>query len=391
MDDLSTHNVFVEASGLYCAAGDSAAGVADALVQGRQNRAALPFPGDWLPCNSAYIVADPDAATLGIDRKALRTMEKQSRLALHGAMLAANGSLGSADPSRVGLFVGLPTIEEEVPAWSALEEIHRSKNKRLPQELLMAATPKFSGLVLLNSTACAHISGQLGISGAMGAFSQFADAGAQSLIEGALSIVEGENDVVLAGGVSPKINPFLFLQYEHLGALDGDGLVPGEATAFVRLSNAPAASAQTPVRIAGFGRSFAVEAKRRLDARIRAMTRALDSAGIAPADVDWIMFDRVSGGGGSRGELEALESLFERDASALPLCTSNPATGFTGPADPVLGVALALEGLRQGYRLRVDAERRVAEREAADVKHVLINASGFHGQFVSLVLARDAR
>lgn len=47
--------------------------------------------GSWSELPEVFAVPDPDASTLGIHRKALRTTVKQTRLAMYGAQLALKG------------------------------------------------------------------------------------------------------------------------------------------------------------------------------------------------------------------------------------------------------------------------------------------------------------
>jgi 3-oxoacyl-(acyl-carrier-protein) synthase len=115
------------------------------------------------------------------------------------------------------------------------------------------------------------------------------------------------------------------------------------------------------------------------------MAEALERAGIAPADIDWILFDPHCGRCGTVAELAALNGLF----GGLPVLGAwHRVCGHLGPAQPVFNLAVAEAALREGWRIATDVEGRFIERQSVPVRHILINASGFRGQFASLVISR---
>src|SRR5690606_16605351 len=228
------HTVRLSAPAVYTATGTDPAALWEALVAGKDTSSPCEhLAGPWPPLDNVFLVDDPDAATLGVHRRVLRTSEKQARMALYGARLAlagpaADGPVGGPD---WGLYLGLPTVDEELLRLDALQRLHKIAGQ--PGEvaaLYGREVPPFSGLSHLNSTAAAHISAAFGLMGAMAAYSPFSDAGLQALIDGVLSVAEGENEAAVIGAVSPKVHPLLFAQYENLGS---NGAAPGEGSAFL--------------------------------------------------------------------------------------------------------------------------------------------------------------
>ena len=355
-------NVYIDGGAASCAAGADIAAIWNAMAGGRQLRSPLPCPAfEGWPWPEVFLVEEPDAAALQVDRKLLRTMEKQSRLMLFGAAqaLAAHPLPADADRSRAGLYLGLPTVDEAVPPMTVLETMHEEGRTVLDSELLHREVPAFFGLSTLNSNACAHISGTFGLCGSMGAYSPYADAGLQAVIDAALSVANGENTCALAGAVSPKINPPLLLQYEHNGWLADARRVPGEGVAFAMLSGAAAADS---VRIAGYARGFILGPGQAAATRARVQQRALAMAGIGADQVDWWLPDGAA-----------------------------DVTGDLGPAGPVLDLLLAVHAIRHRKRLRFVAHGQPQAEEAGLVRHVLVGAQGPEGQYAAVVVSGESK
>lgn len=375
--------VRVEAAGIYAADGTA---LEDLLAGRRAAPSPLPFASGWLPRAEAFAAAEPDLRSSVYDRKALRTMDKQARLALAAAITCGAGLEPFADPARVGLFMGMPTVEEPVPSWEALAELGPDPADRAAMlQTFLTSTPPMTGLILLNSTACSHVASQFGVTGPTGVFSPWADAGLQALVEAAWSIVEGDNNRALVGGAAPTLNPFLYLHYEAQGLLgQGEALPPpGEGAAFVALRGGePEAGAAV---LSGYARLFEPDPAQAAAARARCIEAALESAAVTAAEVGWVLFDPHCGRAGVAAELSALQAVF---GGLPPLGAWHEAVGHLGPAQPVLNVAAAAEALGGAGRVVCDGAGRCLGRETAPLRHVLINASGFEGQFACLVMSR---
>jgi len=377
--------VAVEASGLHCAAGSTVAELLAAWAAGGKPPARLPFASDWLPGATAYLLDEPNLRSQLYDRKAVRTLDKQALNALAAALACAKPLAGFADPARVGLYMGMPMVEEPVPSWETLGALGRvGADLAAIQHSILGDTPPLTSLMILNSTAASHIASQFGVTGTTGVFSPWADAGLEALIEAAWSIAEGDNDRALAGASAPTVTPFLYFNYETQGLLDtGAGLpVPGEGAAFVALRPADGGPAAC---LAGYARGFEPDPQAAQAARRRCMEAALASAGVAAADIGWILFDPLCGRAGVAAERAAIAELFGADA---PLCGWHEVCGYLGPAQPVFDVAAAAAALLEGWRVVENPKGQGLERQDVAPRHVLINASGCRGQFVSLVMSR---
>lgn len=380
----SSDVVYLELPALYSSSGIGLDPLWQALCAGNARPQPLDGAGKVWPQREAYQIDKLDLSFLGVDRKTLRTMTRQSHLAVYGARL----SLAQIDPSagfdgsRCGLYLGLPTVDEEIPSWSVLESLKTRPHPADLAELFLRETPPFSGLTLLNSSACAHISSAFGLTGTMAAFSPFSDTGLQALIEGALSLVEDENEMALVGAVSPTVNPIRILQYDHLSWRGPQHL--GEGAAYMMLRKG--LEAEHGVRIAGYGRTFGATETDRAEALSSAISQALAMAEISPSAINWILADSTWTEVNHRMQVHALEICFAGTGRSLALCSAEAVTGVMGPAQPLTHVLLALHGMRRGRRLRRYLDGSIQEEEMTGTQYVLVLACGVYGQLVAVVL-----
>ena len=375
--------VYFESGAAYCAAGDNIEAIWQRMAAGQLNLSDLPCPAfDSWPHPQVFLVEEPSAAWLKIDRKLLRTMEKQAKLAMYGATLALRDSsaLAKEDKSRIGLYLGLPTVDEPVPPWPLMQTMHESGDLHFDSEVMHREIPAFFGLSTLNSNACAHISGTYGMTGSMGVYSPFADAGLQAAIEAALSIINGENEMALVGGVSPKINPLLLLQYEHFGWINDAARIPGEGAAFVILNSTSNAACR--VFLGGYARGFVDSAAEAETVQTAVLQAALAMARISANEVDWIFPCALCA-----TECGALQTL--TGSADLPLCSSADICGSLGPAGPVLNLLLAVHGMQHQKRLRFNQSGTALTEERGALKHALVTATGPEGQYVAVILSAE--
>lgn len=379
--------VFIEPGAVVSAAATGVDSLWQSLVAGAIPASPLPCPAyDTWPWPDVYSALEPGAVELGVDRKILRTMEKQAKLALYGACLTADAVASMQDkqlnPARRGLYLALPTVDEAVPPWSLLETLHQeSASPAQPAELdsavfLQREIPAFFGLSTLNSNTCAHISARFGLTGAMGAYSPFADAAFQALIDAAESIRSGENQQALVGAVSPKINPQLLVQYHYWGWDQQATRVPAEAAAFTVVGAKPRAAS-----LGGYARGFIPDPAHAASQRAALLQQALHSAGIAIGDLDWFI-----AGEDDSGEREALQ--LAGAPATLPFLFSEAFIGYAGAAAPLVNLNLALSGLHQQSFLVGDSQASL-QVVTGDVRHIALSAAGPEGQYLVVIISRE--
>lgn len=337
-----------------------------------------PSPAPWpatgqAVLDSAWPAPEPAISQLGVDRKLARTMEKQARLMLAAASasLAQGQQQRALEPQQIGLYLGLPTVDEAVPSWAALHDWHADGRQSTLAEVLLRGTPPFSGLTLLNSSAAAHISASNDLSGSMAIHSPHADASLNALIDAVLAVAEGECPHALIGACSPKLDPLLPVQLQ----LDDDSLLlpPGEASAALMASP----KAQPKVHLAGYARGLlpATDTHAALQALVN---RALAMAGLgSSAQVGWLVHNQPW----SLSQQQALAAL---DCPA-PQLNIEHRFGRCGPAASLLACNLAIHGLglRQGWHNTGEQPQPLAHNNA------LIIALAPLGQCVAVVLAGE--
>lgn len=380
--------VYFDGGAVYCAAGDQIEALWQCMATGQRNLADLPCPAfDTWPWPQVFMVEEPAAAALKVDRKLLRTMEKQAKLGMYGAALALRDSplLALEDKSRFGLYLGLPTVDEPVPPWELMQSMHDNGDTQFTSEILHREIPAFFGLSTLNSNVCAQIAGTFGMTGAIGAYSPFADAGLQAIIEAALSIINGENTVTLAGGISAKVNPLLMLQYEHFGWTKDLARIPGEGAAYVLMhGNADTIHSGLTQRIclASYARGFVASPEIEAQVQKTVLQTALAKAGLSAKELDWILPNAINA-----NETAVLQELSEH--AALVFGNSADVCGALGAAGPVVNILLAMHAMQQQKRLCFHQSAAAQTEQSHPIKHVLVTASGPEGQYVAVILSLE--
>lgn len=372
--------------------GSVIAGKAQTLSILWQQLASQTIPTSDLPCESleswpwaqVRLADEPKAAELSVCRKTLRTMEKQAKLILHSAQLADQQASIEYVPATTGLYLAIPTIDEAVPPWPLLEAMDEYQytvddtDRWLTGEFLTREIPAFFGLSTLNSNTCAYISAQFNLTGEMAAYSTFADAALEAVIDGCLSIAEGANSHALIGSVAPKINPLLLLQYDYHRYQGTFANSPAEGAAFIWAEND---SLESKAVLSGYARGFIAQGDDKTACINNLIDRALSMAAINFSDVDWFLCAGID---------EEKTSITARaENSDHILFDAYSAIGNAGAAIPLITLNMAIMAIEQGQKL-VSANNGVGLSEInADVRHVALSAVGPEGQYVVVIISRS--
>jgi 3-oxoacyl-[acyl-carrier-protein] synthase-1 len=123
-----------------------------------------------------------------------------------------------------------------------------------------------------------------------------------------------------------------------------------------------------------------------------AMQRALDSAGLAPADIDYINLHGTATRTNDAAEDKAVVELF---GTATPCSSTKGATGHllgaAGVTEAIISILAAQHGLLPGsaHTRSVDPALKsdyILENRESRVRRVLTNSFGFGGSNCSLVI-----
>ncbi|GAB5902699.1 beta-ketoacyl synthase N-terminal-like domain-containing protein [Mycobacteroides chelonae] len=368
--------------GLYSATGLGVEAVWEALRIGKKSTVPNEFMfGPWSEIPEVFAVPDPDASTLGIHRKALRTTVKQTRLAMYGAQLSLKGISDVGRPEW-GAYLGLPMVLSPLLPQCDTPDLGKvAQDPEKIAELYLRDIPPFFALTDSNNTVAGHIAILFGLTGPTSVYSPFSDAGMQALIEGALAVAEGDCETALVGAVSPSISPWLALQYDDL---EWNGAIPGEAAAFFSVGQS------SDVVLTGYSRGFATS-QTRPEVLAETLRNALRMAELSVEDVGWILADSPWTDEVAQAQHAAISGVFNDQA---PVFSAEQAIGVTGPAQPLVHVLLARHGLLRGLRLfpaNGNGDDAVAEESLSNNQAVVVLSCGVQGQVCAVVVEKVAR
>lgn len=335
---------------------------------------------------------DPRWAPLGRQRDQMDPAVVLSLQVAREALVAAKWQAGRWDPRRVGVVFGqLPLRAREAEsekrslfaaqlALAARTLRDRQVEPERVAALLVAARHEFDtnpriGARPLDRHAfdyqtgmpCAHLVAALfGFRG----FALSVDAACASSLAalhiGVDSLLLGEADAVIAGGVAFNLLPEYYIALSVLGALSprgappftvgADGFVPGEGAGAIvlrRLEDAQAANEPilAVVRGLGFGsdgRGVSIFAPNPAGER-RAITRALSDAGLRPSSVDYVEAHGTGTRLGDETELGSVAQTYGRRDRATPLSMSSVKSqvGHLSSAAGIIGLIKATLALRE--------------------------------------------
>jgi len=308
---------------------------------------------------------------------------------------AVNAAAAKYGHERIGVFLGTSTsgiLETE------LAFRHRDKSTgALPEDFIYDKTQntysvtdftrqyfKLTGPAVVVSSACSSSAKVFSV--------------ARRMIEAGLI------DAAIVGGVDTLCLTTLY-GFNSLGLLSTqacrpydiarDGISIGEAAAFALLERPSADFDKDAVVLLGIGESsdayhMSSPHPDGLGAKL-AMQQALQSAHVAPTDIDYINLHGTATQSNDAAEAKAVTAVFTQ---AVPCSSSKGATGHTlGAAGAVEAVICAL-ALLHGFipgglnTKEVDAELKLdyrLENQQIALKHVMSNSFGFGGTNCSLI------
>jgi 3-oxoacyl-[acyl-carrier-protein] synthase II len=232
---------------------------------------------------------------------------------------------------------------------------------------------------------------------------------------------DGTCDAVLAGGTDALIDPTEIAGFANSRAVtlrndeperasrpfdrDRDGFVLSEGAAMLvveSLAHAHARGARVYAEIVGYAtgsEAFHIAAPLPDGIGVAAcMQSAIESAGIAPADVDYVNAHATSTPIGDLNETQGLKLVFGADAPRVPVSASKSMTGHLIGASGALEALITAKTLATGVitptinldhpdpECDLDYVPHTARR--GDPRYALTNSFGFGGANASMVLRR---
>ncbi len=427
MDD----RVVITGTGIVCSLGSSAGEVWDAFLSGKDGVRPLEgFPAEGFDCSFGARIEGLDPADLGIAPRNFRIMDIHSYMLMkcaRDAFLQSALDAASIPKEEIGFFAGMGMVDYKVE--DLLPAVLKSLNggSALDYESFYSQGYKeiypLWPLSMLNNISFCHTAISLDIRGENTVFSPHADSGAQAVAEGVKTILDEKSQAVLAGGVSEKISPLSLARSGLSGILntekkksggicrpfgaDRSGTVLGEGCGVLALelhSSAAKRGVACLASITGYGAACETERDRpgpTARAISLSMEHALESADLAPSDIDVVIAHGDGTRTGDGNEIEAIHRVFSERIETLHVFSSKGALGHLLAGAPLVDIILGISMLRSGV---IPATLNSAPPESsirfnlvsgepikADPKKILINCRSCEGQSASLIIEAAGR
>jgi 3-oxoacyl-[acyl-carrier-protein] synthase II len=412
----SPRRVVVTGMGMVTALGQGVEPTWEGVVAGRSGiRTITAFDPSRLTSRMAGEVDfDPSAV---VDRKDQRRMDRYIQLGLVAAReamdqagLPARLEGEAAETTGVILGTGLGGVGTLVEGIST--NATRGPDRISPFLIAMGIPNVGAGQVAIS----------FGMTGPNFATVSACATGGHAIGEASEIIKRGDAEIMLAGGSEAGVFEPLVGGFAAMRALSTrnddpegasrpfdqgrDGFVVGEGSAVLvleELDHALARGATPLAEIVGYGATadashITLPAPGGIGA-VRAARRALEKAGLTPADVDHVNAHATSTPEGDKAELQAIRTIFGDDATRISITANKSMLGHTLGAAGAIEAAISILTIRDGcvpptINLEdpdpngegLDLVPNVAKRQ--DVRTVLSNSFGFGGQNTALLLTR---
>jgi 3-oxoacyl-[acyl-carrier-protein] synthase II len=357
-----------------------------------------------------------------IDIDAMSAPVLTLRLAvLAGQEAVSQSGLGNAVPGP--LFLATPPVEIE---WDQRRVLAKTAGANGPvsyDDLLRVSAqhPDYHSLFMFGSVAD-HLADKFGTRGSPISLSTACASGTSAIQLGVEAIRRGEADAALCIGTDGSVNVESLVRFSLLSALstqndppqgaakpfskNRDGFVMAEgagALVLESLENAQARGARILGVLAGCGEMADSFHRTRSspDGKpiIGCIQRALDDAGVAPEQIDYINPHGTGTPENDKMEALGVAAVFGERAAKIPMSSNKSMVGHTLSAAGAVEAVFTLLTMQNG-RLPPTINYNVPDpaipldvvpntARDADVKYAISNSFGFGGQNVSLVMARE--
>ena len=354
---------------------------------------------------------DPEAH---FPRKELRRLDRFSQFAIVAAREAlADAGLAGPLGERAGVYVG--------SGIGGIGEIERGA--LLYKENGAKGLGPFFIPKALTNLAAGHIAMEHGLQGPSLCITTACATGNHSIGEAWRAIVMGDADVIVAGGTEAALQPLGMAGFMVMRALSKrnddpatasrpfdagrDGFVMGEGAGIVvleELESARARGARIYAEVVGYAlTNDAHHITAPPDGHagaVRCMRRALEVAGVAPHEVDYVNAHGTSTELNDREESRALHTVFGEHAAKLMVSSTKSMTGHLLGAAGGLEAVLTVKGMHHslvpptatletpGEGCDLDYVPGVAR--SAPINVAMSNAFGFGGTNAVLVFRKLA-
>ncbi|MDH6109409.1 3-oxoacyl-[acyl-carrier-protein] synthase II [Kitasatospora sp. MAP12-15] len=398
--------------GLVTPLGRKPADFYEALLAGRSGLCRPPEDhavGGWLESAGIAPWIDPLEVLPRTETKAADRFVLLALAAADDALADAGLVVGrDVDPRRVAVVVST--------GGGGLQTFEQHSHRRLERGRTGVSPYLLPGM--LSNMGAARIAIKYGIRGYSSAIVTACSAGAQSIAEALRLIRGGEADVVVCGAAESSLHPTIAAAFTNARALSSgwqdptqasrpfdrrrNGFVLGEGSAVLvveRTEHADARGARGHADLLGWGAStdahHPTTPRPDGEGAVDSMRAALASAGLAPADVDYVNAHGTGTRLGDLAEATALRAVFGEQGPAVS--STKGATGHLLGAGGAVEAVVAVLALSAGVvppTLNLDEPDPACELDHVrgtarqlPVRAVLSNSFAFGGHNVSLVFA----
>lgn len=363
-------------------------------------------------CKLAAEVKDFDAKNY-MDAKTARRMEAFSQFAVAAtkeALENAGIDMEKEDPFRVGVSVG--------SGIGSLQAMERNVNK-LSEKGPGRVEPLLVPLMICNMAA-GNVAIQFGLKGKCINVVTACATGTHSIGEAFRSIQYGEADVMVAGGTEASITPIGVAGFTALTALnttddparasipfdkDRNGFVMGEGAGVVvleSLEHAKARGAHILAEVVGYGATcdayHITSPAEDGSGAARAMENAINDAGIAPEQIDYVNAHGTSTHHNDLFETKAIKLALGDHAYKVKINSTKSMIGHLLGAAGGVEFITCVKSIEEGYihgtlglenpDEECDLDYTPKTGVALDVNYAISNSLGFGGHNASLVVKK---
>lgn len=351
--------------------------------------------------------------TAYMEKKDARKMDRftqyavaASRMAVEDAKLDINDSIAH----RVGVWIG-----SGIGGMDTYEEQHNKFLERGYKRVSPFFVP-----MLIPDMAAGQVSIQLGAKGINSCSVTACASGANSIGDAFKVIQRGDADYIITGGAEAPITNMAFAGFSSAKALstnpdpktasrpfdkNRDGFVMGEGSGILILESLESAlerGAHIYAEIAGYGSTgdahHITAPAPGGEGAARAMKQAIDDAGIALSDVDYINAHGTSTDLNDKFETMAIKEVYGDHAYKVAISSTKSMTGHLLGAAGGIESVLAIKSITDGvippttnYETpdeECDLDYVPNEARKQDVNVVMSNSLGFGGHNVALIFKK---
>ncbi|MEW6354730.1 MAG: beta-ketoacyl-ACP synthase II [Planctomycetota bacterium] len=406
--------VVITGVGAVTAFGDEKETLWNALCEGRSGISNITsFDTTAFDVKFAGEIKDFDPGKF-LDRKAVRHLDRFAQLAVAAADLAIKDSgldVAKVDALRVGVVVG-----SGIGGLTEIESQHSMLIERGPSRVSPFMIPK-----LMVNAAAGQISIRHGLRGPNTAVATACASGANALGDAFKIIQRGDADIAISGGSEAAVTPMGLSGFSQMRAIsrrndapqkasrpfdkDRDGFVMAEGAGILvleELEYAKKRGARIYAEFLGYGMSGDAWNITAPDpdgqGAARAMKAALDDAGLAPEQVDYINAHGTSTPLNDAIETKSIRHVFNNHADKLAVSSTKSMLGHmlgaSGGVELVICALVAERGVvppTTNYETpdpECDLDYVPNQAREMSPKIIMSNSFGFGGHNASLIIGK---